>query len=145
MPKKQSRIELLTSFFPELQKFTDRGDREKVVKLSAATVGAILADHIFQFDKGFKQYGKGVLLLQLHNKRADYLPIQLLEEDLEDSRIMGHTEVGDMYQKVVDKVESFNFNNGVLIVITDDTSMELFVLDRENPAASVQAMLEEFS
>ena len=58
---------------------------------------------------------------------------------------MGHTEVGEMYQKVIDKVDSFNFNNGILIVITDDASMELFILDRENPAASVQAMREEFS
>ena len=145
MKKPQSRIELLTSFFPELQKFTDRDDREKVVKLSTATVSAILADHIYQFDKGFQKYGKGVLLLQLHNKRADYLPVQLLEEDLEDAQIMGHTEVGKMYQEVIDKVDSFNFNNGILIVITDDASMELFILDRENPAASVQAMLEEFS
>ena len=147
MSKRQSRLELLASYFPELTEQKSRSDREQIVKFNTVAVGIILSDQILQFSKGFDRYGPGVLAIRIHQKDAEYLPVDILEEDEELARKEGNTEIADALREGIKLISegNFNFNKGAVIMLVDESHFEFLVLDKEDPTGSVKAMFEEFT
>jgi hypothetical protein len=147
MKLRPTRIELLGKFFPELTENVSKGDKEAAIQLNARACEAILADQTYIFDKGFERLGPGVLCVRIHkgSKDSEYLPLTDLTYDRDNAEKNGDTDISDSLNKVIEKVEGFNFQKGVLIMLVDNSTLQVFPLDREYPAQSIQAMLEEFS
>ena len=149
MKKRPSRLELLANFFPELKEQKSRGEREQIVKFNTVAVGLILGDQINQFDRGYKQLGPGVLVLRIKDdaKSADYLTLAELKGDEELVRKDGHVAMADNLLQIIEKIDggNFNFEKAAAVMLVDSKRFELLILDREDPAASVKAMFEEFT
>jgi|GEM_PF-2520331 len=147
MTKRKSRLELLASYFPELAEQKTRGEREQLVKFNTVAVGIILSDQILQFSKGFDKYGPGVLAIRIHQKDAEYLPVDILEEDEELARKLGNTDIADAMRDGIKLISggNFNFKKGAVIMLVDESRFEFLVLDKEDPTGSVKAMFEEFT
>lgn len=145
--KKPTRFELVTKFFPELGEPGAKADKEASIAYSALACEVLLADQLKYFDRGFQTFGPGVLCVRLHSSAQDceYLPLADLVSDHAMATRCNDESLIDALAGVIQKVESANFEKCGLILLIDNSTMQLCPLDREFPARSIQAMLEEFS
>ena len=141
-----SRYELLTKFFPEINQGT-AGDKEAAIRFNTLAAEAILADQIRIFDIGYQADGPGVLILRIYAgaKESTYVTLDDLAEDLNTAERFGDEDTADFLADVLEKAKEFNVSKGVMLMLLDNSSAQLFIVDRDHPAASVEAMLKEFS
>lgn len=143
-----TRFELLSKFFPELRDFTaTKGDKQASMTYSLLACEVILADQLKYFDRGYESFGPGVLCVRLHQKaeQCEYLALADLAID-HDSAIRANDEsTKDFLSNLINTVKQTNFEKCGLILLCDNSSAQAFQIDREFPAKSIQAMLEEFS
>lgn len=140
-----NKYQLLSKFFPDLG-IGRKGENEAAVKLNTLACEAILADMIRLYDKGFMQFGLGCLCLRLHKKATDseYLPLSDLQEDLDMAIAFNDASMQEMLTEVIEKIETLNPDRCAVVLLADNTTVQLFPIDREYPAKTIQAMLEEF-
>lgn len=141
-----SRYELLTKFFPEINQGS-KGDKEAAIRFNTLAAEAILADQIRIFDIGYEADGPGVLVLRIYAgaKESTYITLDDLGEDLATAERFNDEDTADFLADVLEKAKGFNYAKGVMLMLLDNSSAQLFLVDRKHPAASIEAMLKEFA
>lgn len=141
---KLTRPELLLKFFPEMASKVTKGDREAAVRYNMLACEAILADQLRLYDNGFEQQGPGVLCVRIHRDASEscYLPLADLQEDLETAKTSGNSGLESFLKDAVSRIEECNISRAGLIMLLDNSTAQLFRLDREYPAKEIKAMLE---
>lgn len=140
-----NRYQLLSKFFPDLG-IGRHGENEAAVKLNTMACEAVLADMINLYDKGFVQEGLGCLCVRIHDsaKSSEYLPLGELQGDLDLATRFGDESMQSMLNEVISKVETLNPDQCAVVMLCDNSTVQLFPIDREYPAKTIKAMLEEF-
>jgi len=107
----------------------------------------IVADQLKYFDQGFEAAGAGVLCVRLHNKaeRCEYLPLSELVADHDLAIRSNDQSTKDFLSDLINQIKNTNFDKCGLVLLCDNSSAQAFPIDREFPAKSIQAMLEEFT
>lgn len=143
-----TRFELLSKFFPELRDYSaSKGDKQASMTYSLLACEVILADQLKYFDRGYESFGPGVLCVRLHQQaeHCEYLPLADLVLD-HDTAIRANDEsTKDFLSDLINTVKETNFDKCGLVLLCDNSSAQAFPIDREFPAKSIQAMLEEFT
>lgn len=141
---KLSRPELLLKFFPEIASKVTKGDREAAVRYNMLACEAILADQLMLYDKGYERQGPGVLCVRIHRDASEscYLPLVDLQADLETAQRSGNHSLEEFLKDAVSQVEGCNISKAGLIMLLDNSTAQVFRLDREYPAKEIKAMLE---
>tara|TARA_A100000171_G_C2127619_1_gene144560 strand:- start:400 stop:843 length:444 start_codon:yes stop_codon:yes gene_type:complete len=146
MSPRPSRFELVSKFFPELKEAIG-ADRDSLKKYSTLSCEVILADQIKEFDKGFLKHGPGVLAVRIHDgaKNCNFMPLEDLEVDRAEAEKAGDMGIARLMTDIISKLYHFNFEECVLLMLVDNSSARLFPVDREYPAKTIQALIEEFA
>jgi hypothetical protein len=141
---KPSRAELLLKFFPEMKTTIGKGDREAAVKYNTLACEAILADQLMLFDHGYERDGLGILCLRLHKDATEssYLTLRDLEEDHDRARADHQSDLESFLADVIDQVSNTSVVRAGLVMLIDNSTAQVFQLDREYPAKHIKAMLE---
>lgn len=142
-----SRIELLAKFFPELKQPGTNADKEASLRYNTLACEAVLADQLHLFDNGFAMYGPGVLCARLRKdaNESGYLSLADLQADHAEAVRANDLSIASFLADVISQIESTNFDRCGLILLIDNSSMRVLPIDRDHPAATIQAMLEEFA
>ena len=147
MPR-PSRYELLQKMFPELRTSSgSAGDKEAAIGINQRAAEAILGDQIQLYDTGFKALGPGVLNIRLskdNKKTSEYITHQEITADAELAQKFGDTEIAADMSDVANFVDGFNPNKAALILLVDNSGFRLLPIDRDNPASTLVALMEEF-
>lgn len=143
-----TRFELLAKFFPELRDVTSTtGEKQASLTYSLLACEVILADQLKYFDRGYEAFGPGVLCVRLHQKaeQCEYLSLADLVHD-HDTAIRANDEsTKDFLSDLINTIKETNYEKCGLVLLCDNSSAQAFPIDREFPAKSIQAMLEEFT
>ena len=85
--------------------------------------------------------------MRLHEGAGEsaYLAVSDLRADQEQAHKAGDTGIESSMKAMVDEIERINPEKAGLVLMVDNTSVQLFPIDREYPARSVSALLEEFA
>lgn len=139
------KYQLLAKFFPDLG-IGRHAENEAAIKLNTLAAEAILADMINLYDKGFANYGLGCLCIRLHKdaKDSEFLPLRDLQADLDLAHTFNDYPLQTMLTEVIEQVETLNPDQCAIVMLCDNSTVQLFPIDREYPAKTIQAMLEEF-
>jgi hypothetical protein len=133
--------------FPELRKaLGSKGDREAAIGINTRACEAILQDMIGNFDKGFEEYGPGVLNVRLSNdksKTSEYVTQSEINADIELARKHGDNDIAEAMGDVAAVVDGFNFNKAVLLLLVDNSGFRLLPVSRDNPAEIITTIMEE--
>ena len=145
--KRPSRPELVAKFFPELKQNlgATTGDKEATIGINTRATEAILGDFIGLFDAAFAQRGPGVLAVRLskdNSKTSDYLDLDDLQADADMAHRSGDLSLATALSDIAMVANGHNYEKGVLLMLVD-SGFRLFVLDRDDPAKSITAMMEE--
>lgn len=142
-----SKFELVTKFFPDLAKGGTKADRDQSIAYNTLACEVVLADQIRLYDKGLHRYGPGVLTVRLQDgaQESSYLPLEDLQHDRDLAAQHGHDDIGKLLCDVISQVETINPERFALLLLIDNTSAQLFPIEREHPARSVQVLLEEMA
>jgi len=99
------------------------------------------------FDNGFRKYGNGALCVRLHKgaSESSYLALSDLKEDQQRAQDDGDTGLESFFTSVIEQIDRINPEKAGLVMLVDNSSVQLFPIDREYPARSVQALLEEYA
>ena len=147
MPR-PSRYELVSKMFPELRTSGgSKGDKEAAIGINTRACEAILGDMIGNYDKGFNAYGPGVLNIRLSKdatKTSEYITLSEISADAELATKHGDTEIAESMGDVASIVEGFNPNKAALLLLVDNSGFRLLPVDRDNPASTIAAVMEEF-
>lgn len=140
-----SRLEMLRKFFPELGETGTGGETEAAIAINTRACEVILADMIKKFDEGFQLHGAGVLAVNLANKDRgnQYLPLEFLCEDLLTAERLDDIAVASLLRDVISRVKLTNFEEYVLVLMSDKSRTSLLPLPRIEPARGVQRAQEE--
>lgn len=146
MPR-PSKIELLSRFFPEIKEKSSKADKEQSIAYNTLACEVVLADLLRLYDKGFSTYGPGALCVRLHQGAGEsaYLSIGDLRADQQQARLAGDTDIESSMKSMVDEIERINPEKAGLVLMVDNSSIQLFPIDRDYPARSIEALLEEFA
>ena len=145
--QRPSRPELVSKFFPEISKGigATTGDKEATIGINTRATEAILQDFIGLFDAASAAQGPGVLAIRLAPDAArtsTYLTVDDLQADADLADRTGNTALHTALADTVSLVSSFNTEKAVLLLLID-SGFRLFPIDRDNPARSITAMMEE--
>ena len=147
MPR-PSRYELVQKMFPELRTSGGTtGDKEAAIGINQRAAEAILGDFIGLYDKGFAALGPGVLNIRLSKdstKTSEYVTHEEITSDAELAHKFGDVEIAEAMGDVASVVESFNPSKAALVLLVDNSGFRLLPLDRDNPASTLVAIMEEF-
>ena len=146
MPR-PSKIELLSRFFPEIKEKVSKADKEQAIAYNTLACEVVLADLLRLYDKGLAQHGPGALCVRLQHgaNESAYLAISDLRADQDQARAAGDTGIESSMKAIIDELERINPEKAGLVLMVDNSSIQLFPIDRDCPARSVQALLEEFA
>lgn len=142
-----TKLELLQRFFPEvMDKTGSKGDKEAAMRVNTLACEAVLADLLNLYDKGLKHRGLGVLCLRLHKEaqESSYISLGDFRADRDMAAKSGSTDLESFLADVIDEIERTNPEKAALIMLLDNSSVQLFPLSREYPARSIQALMEEY-
>jgi len=141
------KLELLSRFFPEIRQKTSKGDKEQSIAYNTLACEVVLADLLRLFDTGLSKYGPGALCIRLHRGAGEssFLSLSDLKEDQQRAKEDGASDLEAFFSGVVTKIGSIDPTKAGLVMLVDNSSVQLFPIDREYPARSVQALLEEFA
>ena len=142
-----SKIELLSRFFPEIKEKVGKADKEQAIAYNALACEVVLADLLRLYDKGFAAHGPGALCVRLHRGAGEsaHLAVADLRADQEQARASGDSGIETSMRTMIEEIERINPDQAGLVLMVDNTSIQLFPIDRDYPARSVQALLEEFA
>jgi len=142
-----SKIELLSRFFPEIRDKFTKADKEQAIAYNTLACEIVLADLLRLYDKGLSRYGPGALCIRLYQGAPEsvYLTLDDLRADQEEARLSGDTAIESAMKSMVEQVGSISPEKAGLVLLADNSSIQLFPIDRDYPARSVQALLEEFA
>ncbi len=145
--KRPSRLELLNKFFPTTKEVSTSADKEAANKFNARACEAILCDMVNMFDKGHHEYGPGVLCLRIHkgSKDSEYLSLEDLSYDLEVAQSHGDTEIANSINDVLSAVKDINAEKCALLMLVDNSRMQVLPVDRKKPGKSIESMLKELA
>ena len=143
-----SRSELLTKFFPELQKSTGSiGDKDAAIAVNARACEAIIQDLIGEFDKGHRIHGPGILAIRLTRskkvKPSGFVSLEDLRKDRELAGKCNDTDIAKALDEVITVVKNFNVKKAVALMLQDNSGFRLLPINRESPAKSIVAMMED--
>ena len=146
MPR-PSKIELLSRFFPEIKEKVTKADKEQSIAYNTLACEVVLADLLRLYDKGFSVQGPGTLCVRLHKGAGEssYLALSDLRADQDQARAAGESGIESSMKAMIDEIERINPEKAGLVLMVDNSSIQLFPIDRDYPARSVQALLEEFA
>jgi len=146
MPR-PNKIELLSRFFPEIREKATKADKEQAIAYNTLACEVVLADLLRLFDNGFRKYGNGALCVRLHKgaSESSYLALSDLKEDQQRAQDDGDTGLESFFTSVIEQIDRINPEKAGLVMLVDNSSVQLFPIDREYPARSVQALLEEYA
>jgi hypothetical protein len=146
MPR-PNKIELLSRFFPEIREKASKAEKEQSIAYNTLACEVVLADLLRLFDNGFKRYGSGALCVRLHkgSNESSYLALSDLKEDQQRAKDDGASDLETFFSSVIDQIQRINPDKAGLVMLVDNSSVQLFPIDREYPARSVQALLEEYA
>lgn len=143
-----SRLELLRKFFPELGGTGAGPATEAAIAINTRACEAILADLIQAFDREFRRRGAGVLHLNLQlqgllREKAVYVPLDDLCADLVTAERHQDFAISGMLRDVISTVKCNNYDERVLILLTDRSSSSLLPVSRDHPATCIQRAQED--
>lgn len=140
-----SRLELLRKFFPELGNTGTGGETEAAIAINTRACEVILADMIKKFDEGFSDHGPGVLTVNLANKGLgnQFLPLDILCEDLLTAEQLQDVAVSALLRDVISRVRLTNYQEFILVLLTDRSRTSLLPIPRTEPARGIQRAQEE--
>lgn len=150
MPKKPSRVELIQKAFPEffdpLQRVS-AGSTEGAREITVRCVEAMLVDMIQRHDKFFLKHGQGALTIPLVKEAEPqrFCSIEDLEEDRRLAETCQDYDTARFCTSMIQKLYHTDFEKHCAFIICDNSPPRLCLIDREYPAKSVQAVLEEYS
>jgi len=146
MPR-PNKIELLSRFFPEIKEKASKADKEQAIAYNTLACEVVLADLLRLFDKGFQVYGQGALCVRLHKgaSESSFLAVSDLKADQQRAQEDGDSALESFFKATIDQIERINPEKAGLVLMVDNSSVQLFPIDREYPARSVQALLEEYA
>jgi hypothetical protein len=142
-----SKLELLSRFFPEIKTKVSKADKEQSIAYNTLACEVVLADLLRLYDKGLAAHGPGSLCVRLHQGAGEssYLSLVDLQADQQRAHADGATELEAFFSGVITQLSSINPEKAGMVMLVDNSSVQLFPIDREYPARSVQALLEEFA
>jgi hypothetical protein len=140
-PKRDQFAEL---FFPEHKQGNLKADQEGYTRLATATCTAILGDFIRLFDKGHAASGPGLLAIRIAGDEhsSEYLTLEDLQQDLAMAKSWGDEAIGACLEMAIESVEGANIERCVILMLVDNSSFRVFLVDRDDPAGDIKAMLE---
>lgn len=146
MPR-PSKIELLSRFFPEIKEKSNKSDKEQSIAYNTLACEVVLADLLRLYDKGLAVHGPGALCVRLHQGAGEsaYLSVEDLRADQQQARAAGDTGIEASMRSMIEEIQRINPKKAGLVLMVDNSSIQLFPIDREYPARSVEALLEEFA
>jgi hypothetical protein len=141
------KLELLSRFFPEIKQKVGKGDKEQSIAYNTLACEVVLADLLRLYDNGLAKHGPGALCVRLHQGAGEssYLATVDLKEDHQRAKEDGDTGLESFFSGVISQIDAINPQKAGLVMLVDNSSIQLFPIDREFPARSVQALLEEFA
>lgn len=143
-----TKLDLLRRFFPEvMEQSGSKGDKEAALRINTAACEAILADLITLYDKGFNQRGLGALCVRLHQdaQESSYISIEDFRADRDMANRNQSADLEGFLSDVIDQIERINPDKAVLVLLLDNSSAQLFPVNRDFPARSIQALMEEYT
>lgn len=143
-----TKLDLLRRFFPEvMEQSGSKGDKEAALRINTAACEAILADLITLYDKGFNQRGLGALCVRLHQdaQESSYISIEDFRADRDMANRNQSADLECFLSDVIDQIERINPDKAVLVLLLDNSSAQLFPVNRDFPARSIQALMEEYT
>lgn len=141
-----TRSELLLKFFPEIAaKGGTIGDKSAAIRVNTLAAEAILADQIRLFDLGYERLGPGALVNRIYSgsNESAFVALEDFGADHAMAERSGDEATAEFLADVIDQIEEFNFEKGVLLMLLDNSSCQLFAIDRTYPARSIEAMLKD--
>jgi hypothetical protein len=141
------KLELLSRFFPEIRQKVSKSDKEQSIAYNTLACEVVLADLLRLFDRGLSKYGPGVLCVRLHKGAGEssFLALSDLKEDQQRAKDDGASDLESFFSGVITKISDIDPTKAGLVMLVDNSSVQLFPIDRDYPARSVQALLEEFA
>lgn len=143
-----SRYELVAKMFPELRTSGgSKGDKEAAIGINTRACEAILGDMIGNYDKGLAAFGPGVLNVRLskdQSKTSEYITLSEITADADLASKHGDTDISQAMHDVAIFCENFNPNKAALLLLVDNSGFRLLPVDRDNPASTIVAVMEEF-
>lgn len=142
-----TKLDLLRRFFPEvMDKPGSKGDKEAAMRINTAACEAILADLITLYDKGLKRHGLGTLCVRLHQdaQESSFISVEDFRADRDLAIRNQSHDLEDFLIDVIDEIERTNPEKAVLVLLLDNSSAQLFPINRDFPARSIQALMEEY-
>lgn len=142
-----SKLELLSRFFPEIQGASSRAEKEQSIAYNTLACEVVLVDLLRMYDNGYAIHGPGVLSVRLQAEAADsnYVPLFDLQSDREAALRDGDSSTESFLASVLEKLAIISPDKAGLIMLIDNSSAQLFPIEREFPARSVKTLLEEFA
>lgn len=146
MPR-PSKLELLSRFFPDIQGASSRAEKEQSIAYNTLACEVVLVDLLRMYDNGYAIHGPGVLTVRLQEDAADsnYVPVFDLQSDREAALSNGDSSTESFLAGVLEKLAIISPDKAGLILLIDNSSAQLFPIERELPARSVKGLLEEFA
>lgn len=146
MPR-PSKAELLARFFPEIKTKASRAEREQAIAYNTLACEVVLADLLRLFDQGHAAQGDGVLCLRLHSgaNESSYLCAADLAHDREMAAAHGDTALEASLQSVLTALASCDPAEVGLVLLVDNSSLQLLPISRHYPARTIETLLQEFS
>lgn len=141
------KLELLSRFFPEIKQKVSKSDKEQSIAYNTLACEVVLADLLRLYDNGLAKHGPGALCVRLHQGAGEssYLATADLKADQQRAKTDGASDLESFFSGVISNIDSINPKKAGLVMLVDNSSVQLFPIDREYPARSVQALLEEFA
>lgn len=123
--------------------FGTKGDKEAADAINLRCCEAILTDLIGEFDKGFEISGRGALVINLQTGANNPHFYALAEAEADyDTALAAGQAVADTFKKVVEAINSHNPNQAALILLIDNSRLQLLPVDRDFPATGIKELME---
>lgn len=134
---------MLRRFFPEMGKHGSKGDQEAAASINLAACTLVLVDFIKEFRKHYNRFGPGVLFVNLVSDATGYLDIDDIKADIAESQMPPEdTYVNDFLSSVLDKIGNLDPENETPVMLVDNSTMSLMVLNNENPGGGIEQMMK---
>jgi hypothetical protein len=137
----------MMSFFRELGQTLTKGDTEAAIEINTRACEAILADQIKLFDQFHESHGPGVLVLKLADgdRNSHYTPLADWCADLSAAESAGDVAQSDFLKEVIRSIQTNNYDQRVLILLVDKSSVRLLPVPRDYPAKAIQDLQKQFT
>ena len=120
-------------------------DKENEQKFLAATAELILTDFVNIALTGIEQRGAGTLVINLENDSTTYMSGSDIEGDILVAESERDDEVLKFLRDVMEKIDSNDWTNNVLITLISNAGTRTFSLEAGGCQESLRSIAAEFS